>query len=77
MTIVIWIEKNQFGLEKLIKMENFNPIFQSGLKIFNPNFIKIENFNPIFQSGLKFQSRIETQFSTTFWIEIQKWQNQD
>ena len=53
MTIVIWIEKNQFGLEKLIKMENFNPIFQSGLKIFNPNFIKIENFNPIFQSGLK------------------------
>ena len=53
MTLVIWIEENQFGLEKLIKMENFNPIFQSGLKIFNPNFIKIENFNPIFQSGLK------------------------
>jgi len=46
-----------------------------GIEILYSNFLN--NFNPIFQSGLKFQSWIETQFSATFWIEIQKWQNQD
>ena len=72
MTLVIWIKENQFGLEKLIKMENFNPIFQSGLKIFNPNFIKIENFNPNISIRIEnFQSGLRNRISILISIRIE------
>ena len=64
MILVIWIEKNQFGLEKLIKMENFNPNF-------NPDWDEIENFNPDF-AIFEFQSKkwLKIEFQSEIEISI-------